>query len=69
MSSWQMSSIVSRDLLDPDFPFSALPDAPVVPDRAPRRVLRTRVAAGLHAAARRLEGRRGTVRETATAPC
>lgn len=69
MGSWQLYSAINRDVLDHDLAVSALPDAPVVPDRAPRRVLRTRVAAGLHAVARRLEGRRGAVRDTATAPC
>ena len=64
MGSWQINATVSRDVLDHDLAMSALPGAPVVPDRA-RETLRTRMAARLHAVARRLEGGRGHVQEPA----
>ena len=64
MGSWQMNAVVSRDVLDHDLAMSALPGAPVVPDST-REPLRTRVAARLHAVARRLESGRGHVPEPA----
>ncbi|HSK97085.1 MAG TPA: hypothetical protein VK891_10750 [Euzebyales bacterium] len=56
MGSWQISPTISRDLLDENLAWSALPEAPVVPPRAAqRRPLRPRLASVLRAAAERID--------------